>query len=248
MRIPKVFAHRGGRVWAPENTLAAFKLALELGAGGIEMDVQQCATGELIVCHDEEISRTTNGVGRIQDCSLDELRRVDAGSWFDKAFAGERLPLLTEVFELIQGRLVLNIELKNAPVAYPGIVEAFVETLGDYPKDKVIVTSFDHKIMMQLNEAAPEIPIGLLAEGIFVDLKGMVTGIGATFLHPRYDSFRPDIAEEARSLGLGINVWDCNTTARWRELVRMEVDGIITDDPQGLQAYLNQIAAAQSAG
>src|SRR6476619_3892499 len=110
MSVPKIIAHRGGREWAPENTLASFQKALDFGVDGMEFDVQRCATGELVIFHDEELSRTTNGVGLVRDCSLDELRRLDAGSWFDRPFKGERIPLLSEVLTLVAGKCELHIE------------------------------------------------------------------------------------------------------------------------------------------
>src|SRR6185437_179332 len=124
--LPQVIAHRGGREWAPENTMAAFRRSLDAGVHGIELDVQRCATGELVVFHDEDLSRTTNGIGLIKDCSLAELQRLDAGSWYEKQFAGERMPLLLDVLALINGKCVLNIELKNAPIAYPDIEEDLI--------------------------------------------------------------------------------------------------------------------------
>ncbi len=121
MKWPKVFAHRGGRRWAPENTLIAFQKSLELGCDGIVLDVQRCASGELVVIHDDDLSRTTNGIGLIKDATLPELKRLSAGAWYDKEFSTERIPTLEEVLTLISGKLVINIEIKNAPVYYEGI-------------------------------------------------------------------------------------------------------------------------------
>lgn len=243
--MPKLIAHRGGRKWAPENTLAAFRASLEFGVDGIELDVQRCASGELIVFHDENLERTTDGVGPVKDKSLDELRRLSAGSWFDKRFTDERVPLLSEVLELIAGQITINIELKNAPVEYPDFNDVLLREISGYPQDTLIISSFDHKLMRDLHTQAPDLKIALLAEAIFVDLKGTATAIGATCFNPAYDCFRADIAEEAHKAGLPVNVWTCNSADEWRNCLDMKVDGIITDDPQGLRAYLQKYAQAQ---
>src|SRR5262245_43372391 len=120
-RKPYVVAHRGGRKWAPENTMAAFKKAIDAGVYGIELDIHRSKSGELMVIHDETVNRTTNGTGLIKDMTFAELQKLDAGSWFAPSFKDERVPLLSEVLALINGKCVLNVEIKNIPVAYPGI-------------------------------------------------------------------------------------------------------------------------------
>jgi len=222
----------------------AFHRSLEFGVDGIELDVQRCATGELIVFHDEDLGRTTNGVGLIKDCTFDELRRLNAGSWFDPLLNTVKVPLLSEVLELIAGKITLNIELKNTPVEYPGIIDELLELLVDYPNPgSLIISSFDHKLMKQFHEQAPQYKIALLAAAVFVDLKATATAIGAEYFHPAYDCFRPDVADEAHRAGLKVNVWTCNSQREWRDCLRMGVQGIITDDPEGLKAFLERTTA-----
>jgi glycerophosphoryl diester phosphodiesterase len=244
LKIPQIIAHRGGRAWAPENTMTAFQKSQDHGGiDGIELDVQRCSTGELVVFHDERLDRTTNGVGYLRDCSFDELRRLSAGLWYHKEFKDEKVPLLKEVLELLQGEMTLNIELKNSPIAYPGIEEDLLEVIEGYPHESLIISSFDHKIMQSLNQIAPHLKIALLGDAIFVDLKGTATAIGATYFHPSFDCVRKDVVEEAHDAGLAVNVWTCNTQQQWRECVKMEVDGIITDDPEALTEYLAPLMA-----
>lgn len=209
--------------------------------GGIELDVQRCASGELIVFHDEELTRTTNGAGLVKDCTLEELRRLSAGAWFDNSFADERIPALREVLDLVAGRVILNIELKNSPVEYPCIEDDLLDAIRDYPHESLIISSFDQKLMQTLHARAPHLQIALLAGALFVDLRQSAAAIGATYFHPAYDCFRPDIAQEAKAAGLRVNVWTCNSPAEWRECIKMRVDGIVTDDPEGLKFYLAQV-------
>lgn len=238
MKLPKVIAHRGGRTWAPENTLAAFRKSLQLGVDGIELDIQRCSTGELVVFHDEDLSRTTNGVGLVRDCSFDELRRLSAGSWYRADFTEERVPLLTEVLQLLAGKVLLNIELKNAPIDYPGLEDDLIEAIEGYPHETLIISSFDHKLLSRLHQAAPHLKIALLGAAVFLDLKQTATAVGAEFFHPAFDCLRKDIVEEANCAGLQVNVWTCNTPQEWRDAIRIGVDGIVTDDPAGLKEYL----------
>lgn len=242
MKIPQIIAHRGGRAWAPENTMAGFRRSLELGVHGIELDVQRCTTGELVVFHDEDLKRTTDSAGLLANCSFEELRRLSAGEWYEERFSDERIPLLKEVLDLLQGKIVLNIELKNSPIEYPDIEDDLLDVIAGYPVESLIISSFDHKLMFKLHEKAPELKIALLAAAIFHDLDTTATTIGASFFHPCYDCLRPEVVEEAQAHGLHVNVWTCNSPNQWRECIRMGVDGIITDDPEALKQYLANVS------
>lgn len=245
MKIPKVIAHRGGRVWAPENTLAAFRKSLELGVDGIELDVHRCASGELVVIHDEDLDRTTNGVGFVKDASCAELRKLSAGLWFDKEFAGEYIPLLKEVLDLVRGQMVINIELKNTPIEYPGIEEDLAALLENYPrKDKLIVSSFDHKVMRKFHALAPEFDTALLAAALFVDVREYSAKLGAKYFHPALDCLRADGVDDAHAAGLLVNAWTCNSRKDWQDAIKMGCDGIVTDDPAGLVDFLKHLTAA----
>jgi glycerophosphoryl diester phosphodiesterase len=244
---PKNIAHRGGRKWAPENTLSAFRKSLEFGVDGVELDIQRCASGEIVVFHDEDLNRTTNGAGLLVDSSFAELRRLSAGEWFDPAFKDERVPLLSEVLELIGGRIGINIELKNTPIEYPGMDDELLELIADYPApETLIISSFDHKLMRQVHAKAPHLKIALLGAAVLVDLKQTATAIGAQYFHPSYDCLRIDVAQEAHAAGLEVNVWTCNSQREWRDCLRMQVDGIITDDPVGLKEFLSRAATPAS--
>ncbi|HBY09528.1 MAG TPA: glycerophosphodiester phosphodiesterase, partial [Chloroflexi bacterium] len=110
---PAIFAHRGASAYAPENTLAAFKLAVDQGADAIELDAKLCADGQIIVIHDQTVERTSNGAGKVADLPLSALQELDAGSWFGLEFKGEPIPTLDEVFEAVGQKIFINIELTN---------------------------------------------------------------------------------------------------------------------------------------
>src|SRR3990170_7761080 len=110
---PLIFAHRGASAYAPENTLAAFRLALDQGADGIELDAKLSADGEIVVIHDQTVDRTTPRKGRVDQLTLSELRKLDAGSWKGDVFSGEKIPALAEVFSAVGGKLKINVELTN---------------------------------------------------------------------------------------------------------------------------------------
>src|SRR5436305_669992 len=128
---PLIWAHRGASRQAPENTLAAFSLAARLRADGVELDVQRCATGEVVVLHDDTLARTTGHIGRIAEMPWQEVRALDAGSRFSPAFAGERVPLLAEVLATLPRELYVNVELKCEAVDDRGLTEAALRVIAD---------------------------------------------------------------------------------------------------------------------
>lgn len=242
----KVFAHRGGRKWAPENTMAAFAKSMQAGVDGIELDIQRCASGELVVIHDCDISRTTDGVGLVKDISYPELKRVGAGAWFDPQFSAEYIPLLQEVLDLVDGKLILNIEIKNSPVDYPDIEDDLIDLLEQYRhQDTVIVSSFDHQVLRRLHAKAPNIPLGILGNSLLVDLGTYLEKIGAKFWHPDFFTLRSDAVCQAQESGIVVNSWTINSSRDWSAALQMGLDGIITDDPAGLIDFLDKVEKLQ---
>ncbi len=238
---PKVIAHRGGCEWAPENTLAAFKRSLEFGVDGIELDVQRCASGELVVIHDVEISRTTNGAGYIKDITYSELQRLSAGSWFSEEFASEKIPLLEEVLEFLEGKLTLHLEIKNAPVEYPGIEDDVLELLSHYKyPDTVVISSFDHPLLKRVHEKAPKQKLALLADAYFLDLVGYAKQVGANVWHPGFGNLRKECVQSAHAASIPVNTWTLNKLREWAFAIAIEVDGVITNDPVGLTKFLSR--------
>lgn len=243
-QAPKIYAHRGGAKWAPENTMAAFRKCKENGVYGIELDIQRCKTGELVVIHDEDLKRTTNGTGLIKDTSLSDLNKLDAGSWFGDQFKNERVPLLSDVLKLLDGKVVLNIEIKNSPVAYPGIEDDLLKVLADYKyPDTIIVSSFDHEVLKRLHEKSSKYAIALLGDPILCDVGQYAKQVGATAWHPYFGSMRKDVIDSAHGASLKVNVWTPNKKPEWEELISQGVDGIVTDDPKALGDYLEHRAS-----
>jgi glycerophosphoryl diester phosphodiesterase len=222
-----VWAHRGASVRAPENTLAAFRAAEAAGADGIELDVHLCADGVPVVIHDETLERTTDGRGPVAAWPLAKLRQLDAGGWFAPEYAGEPLPTLEEVLAWAGERLRLNVEIKAAPAAL-----AVLELLRRYPRARVLVSSFDHRLLARLRGLAPELPLGFLLDSPF--WRGALrraAACRAQSLHPRHDLVCRPLLAACRRHGLAVHAWTVDDPRRLHDLRRLGVDGVFTNDP-----------------
>lgn len=235
MSKPLILAHRGASAEAPENTLAAFRLALEQGADGFELDIHRTRDGHLVVCHDERVDRTTDGTGFIGAMTLAELKKLDAGRWFDARFAGERIPTLDEVWALVEeagGIRLLNIEVKLGFAAYPGIEEELIQWIESRGlEDKVIVSSFNHFSILRIHERAPSLRTGILYMAAWVEPWVGARRVGARSLHPYHLTLVPPLVEAAHSQGLEVYPFTVDEPERMRELAAMGVDGLITNRP-----------------
>ncbi|MBP7861752.1 glycerophosphodiester phosphodiesterase [bacterium] len=236
---PMVIAHRGGKKWAPENTMSGFKQSIDIKADGIELDIHKCKSGELVVIHDETLDRTTNGTGYVKEKTWSELSKLSAGLWFDKKFESEKIPLLKEVLALVDGKLVLNIEIKNSPVAYDGIEDDLLKMLDDYKyPDKIIISSFDHAVLKNISSKSDKYRLAFLGDALVYDVGGYANKLGASAWHPYHGELRIDNVEQAHKNNLMVNVWTVNETKDWNRMRSLKVDGIVTDDPAGLIDYL----------
>ena len=234
------FAHRGASAAAPENTMAAFRKGLELGATGIETDVQMTSDGAVVVIHDESLNRTTSGSGYVKDKTLREVLDVDAGSWFSPEFAGERIPTLDELLDLLQGReTILNIELKNGTLLYPGMEEKVIAAVREQGmSDRVVISSFNHYSLAYCKSLAPEIRTGILyGEGLYRPWNYAAT-LQADALHAHHSSVLPEFVNAAVEKGIVYHPWTVNDPERMQALIDAEVAGIITDHPDILAGLL----------
>ena len=159
---PIIFAHRGAAAYAPENTLASFKTALDQGADAIELDAKLSADGYVVVCHDRTLNRTTNGTGELSRKTLAELRELDAGCHFSTKFAGEKIPLLEEVFETVGKKLLINVELTNYATPYDQLVEKVCALVIKHGLEGgVLFSSFFPLNLKKAFRLIPNVPQGL---------------------------------------------------------------------------------------
>ena len=233
---PIIFAHRGSSAHAPENTIAAFELALAQQADAIELDVKLSADGIVIVHHDPTVDRTTNGHGRVKDLTLAQLKELDAGSFFSEKFKGEKIPTLEEVFEAVGKRTSINVELTNYKTPRDHLVESVCMLIKKHNMQKrVIFSSFFSSNLSKARSYLPDVPRGLLAlHGI---LGAWARSFGFVFgkyqaLHPYLADMTQQEVSRVHRLNRRIHVWTVNKEEDMRRLFGWGVDGIFTDDAQ----------------
>lgn len=235
-----IFAHRGSSGTRPENTMPAFEEAVRSGADGIEFDVQMTSDGELVVIHDENVDRTTNGKGKIIDHSLTQLRKLDAGSWFSPAFGKEPIPTLDEVLSFLRHiPIQINIELKNDRIEYQGIEQKMIAKVREYGiNDRVILSSFNHKSVALLHQLAPETETAILVMHGWIDPKRR----GAAGIHcPINLSLKP-IAREAMLKGIAVRAFTANEEEDIAQICRHNVSAVFSDFPEKAVKIRNDFA------
>jgi glycerophosphoryl diester phosphodiesterase len=241
---PMILAHRGASTQAPENTLAAFELALKQGAHGIELDVKLSADGEVVVIHDPSVERTTNGRGRVSQLTLAALRELDAGSFFSDEFKGEKIPTLAEVFESFGKQMIINVELTNYKTPRDGLADKACELVRRFGlQENVLFSSFLSSNLKRTRSLLPDTPRGLLALGGW--LGWWSRSFGFTFgdyqaLHPGLRDTTPQQVARVHRLKRRIHVWTVNSADDMRRLIGWGVDGLITDDPKLAKDVLSQ--------
>jgi len=231
---PRIIAHRGARDVAPENTLAAFQAALEAGADAIELDVMPCASGELVVIHDATVDRTTDGSGRVADLSLEEIRALDAGSWFDASFTGERIPLLSEVLAHYAHRLLINVEIKVRSGAARVAREVVALLRAHRAMERVLISSFNPFVLWHLRRMVPDLPRGLLYTSGWPppwDHAGARWAVQPWALHPQYERVNEAYVRWAHGQGYRVHPWTVNEAPKMARLLDLGVDALITDHP-----------------
>ncbi len=231
---PAVIAHRGDKKHAPENTLAAFNLAVEKGADAIEFDVKLSADGQVIVLHDQTVDRTTNGTGDVSRLPFTALKDLDAGIWFSEQFRGQRIPTLDEVFEKVGKRLNMNVELTNYATPRDDLVAKVVDLVKKHNlQDRTLFSSFLSRNLRKARMLLPEVPRELLT------MSGLLGFWGRTFswrsdyyaLHPTLADVNPALIDRVHATGKRIHVWTVNVEEDLLRMISLGVDGIFTDDP-----------------
>jgi glycerophosphoryl diester phosphodiesterase len=233
---PVIFAHRGASAHAPENTLAAFELALVQNADAIELDVKLSADGYAVVIHDPTVNRTTGNQGRVSDLSLQQLQALDAGRFFSEKYRGEKIPSLEEVFEVVGKRTFINVELTNYNTPRDSLVETVCMLVKKFGLQKrVLFSSFFASNLSKARAYLPEVPRGLLAVNGF--LGAWARSFGFNFgryqaLHPFLKDVTVQQVQRVHRLNRRIHVWTVNAEEDMRRLFHWGVDAIFTDDPQ----------------
>jgi glycerophosphoryl diester phosphodiesterase len=226
----QIIAHRGASGSYPENTLLAIKQALLAKADGIEIDVF-CVENELVVIHDENVSRTTNGTGFLQDFTLRQLQQLDAG-------AGQQVPTLWQVLQLVNNQTLLNIELKGADTAEPlfKLLKKAETELGTEP-DKLLISSFNHHLLKQIKKQRPDLKIGALTASLHLDYAAFASELGAWSVHCDRGFINRELVQDAHQRGLKVLVYTVNDATTAKKLQQLGVDGIFCNYPQEARSW-----------
>lgn len=225
-------AHRGAKIEAPENTMASFKRAIELGADSIELDTHPCADGELVVIHDSTVDRTTNGSGEVSAMTLAELQALDASAKFELGgFSNEPVPTLGQVMELMSTTSMrLNIEIKQAPEGLD-VLNRLLELLDQFDKrDHYIVSSFNCDLLMELHKMAPDLSLAPIGKAEVIIPLAIQHGL--PWVHCQKDSLTEELLRQALASDVKVGVWTVNDHEVARRWVDLGVENIISDDPR----------------
>ncbi|MEE2659603.1 MAG: glycerophosphodiester phosphodiesterase family protein [Candidatus Latescibacterota bacterium] len=244
---PLRIAHRGasGTGLAPENTLAAFEKAIQLGVDAIEIDVHATSDGEIVVIHDSTLDRTTDRSGSIDQFTRDEVRAADAGGWVNPRFRGERVPTLVEVLDLARHRVVVVIEIKADSIA-----ERVLKTADDLvAQDQIVIQSFSAETVRRVNVLDSGTPTALLVGKLSTvpsrvharRLVRQVLEVGANTLNVWQAALTPALLEELRKRGVSVWTWTVDDAVILRDVVELGVQGILTNYPDRLNAVLEEL-------
>ncbi len=232
---PLVIGHRGASAYAPENTLAAFCLAREQGADGIELDVKRCASGDVVVMHDPTLLRTTGAAGLVHEWTLAELRALDAGQ-------GEHVPTLDDVFDAIGPNLLVNVEVTNYTTPDDGLEPLVVDIIRRHAiADRIVFSSFHPLVLRRLAVLAPDIPRAFLYDDeVRFDIQAVFNDplMPHEFRNPHYSMVTHALVRELRSRHIGVNTWTVNAPADIKRMAECGVTSIIGDSPKTIREAL----------
>lgn len=236
----KIWAHRGASGYAPENTIEAFELAMEQKADGIELDVQLSRDGQLVVIHDETVDRVSDGHGRVQDFTLEELKRLNVNRPHPE-YARVQIPTLREVYEAVkESEITVNVELKTGVYFYPGICTKVLELAEEMGmENRIWYSSFNHMTLVSLKRMDPTVKTGILYSDGWLNVPEYAARIQADALHPAYYNLQyPGFMKEARERGLKVHPWTVNDETAITYMVQEGVDAIITNYPDRARKVL----------
>lgn len=240
-----IIAHRGASAYAPENTLVAVQMAMDMRAEMVEVDILLSKDGVPVLLHDPSLDRTTSGQGLVTDLTLEELKKLDAGSWFSEEFKGETIPTVEELLELVKGKMSVNLEIKTqavTDVVEGGIVQKVVDLVRKHGMEKhVIFSSFDPRVIRQLKDYAPEIPGAILYDAELYGDKhpvDIVKELRADAFNCSWKEIRQDWLDTLHSHNIPVNIYTVNSDTLMHQMLDMGVDGIFTDYPDILLQVL----------
>ena len=243
IKKPLIWGHRGASGYAPENTLASFRKAVELKADGIELDIQLTKDRQIVVIHDEWIDRTSDGKGFVKDYTLEELRHFNFNKTIENASHAD-IPLMREVFELIEPTdLTINIELKTGIFDYEGIEEMILDMTREFNmEDRVIYSSFNHYSIMKIQKLNPKAPTAFLCQDGPLDFPVYAAKYGVQAVHPWFVNLRfPDFMKQSRERGLLVNTWTPNEPEHIAMCAKMGVDAVITNYPDVARRVIDEV-------
>jgi glycerophosphoryl diester phosphodiesterase len=241
---PVIFAHRGSSRYAPENTIAAFDLAKKQGAIAVELDTMLSRDGIPVVIHDRRLDRTTNGNGKVDRLSYQELSELDAGSSFSPLFKGEKIPRLRDILERYRGGLIINIELKNFHSPRDHLVETVVAMVDEMNlTHSIIYSSFLPANLRKVTQISPQSITALIC---MPGLRGKwfassyYLAVSEGFIHPFWQDVSLEMIRREHQRNRRVHVWTVNDGQTAAELDRKGIDGIMTDDPPTIFSVLGQ--------
>lgn len=238
-------AHRGASGTRPENTMVSFRRAMEIRADYIELDTRPTADGVAVIMHDSTVDRTTDGSGRVSDLTLEQIKKLDAGSWFAQEYAGERVPALTEVVALTANKVPLSLEIKA-----PGVEKQAVAAIRESRSRDSFISSFNEDCLRRVREIDPAMPIELIvgidplsAEEIR-ELLQRTRGLGARILAPSYRGITPELVAAAAAAEIDLICWTVNDGDDMKRMLDLGLKAITTNYPEVLQDLLGRPGAA----
>jgi len=246
-----IIAHRGASNHAPENTISAFDRALEMGFHHVELDAQLSSDGVAVVFHDGTLERTTDGSGPLAGCTLAQLKGLDAGSWFDQAFGGERIPTLGELLLRYRGRAYLHLELKSEEERLPGIVAELLVKAGwpteekvepasgqSWPTFGVAISSFHKAQLDRMRPLLPQMPLAWLVQELSFGVLDESESSGFQAVCPRAQMVTEGAVADAKRRGLRVRAWGLRSSEELGRLVDCGVEGTTCDWPDEAREYL----------
>jgi Glycerophosphoryl diester phosphodiesterase len=246
-----VIAHRGASAYCPENTLVSFERAIALGADMIELDVQLTRDGEVVVFHDEKLTRCMNGKGRITDYTLAELKKLDAGIWFNKEYEGTRIPTLAEVLSLCKNKVAVNIEIKTGAVdenIRNGIEEKCLKIVDQGGmREHMVFSSFDPRAIRHLKEIDRTVAAAVLFEKRYYGPKlpsEIIELLGADAFNCSQDELSKKWLTDLKLNNIPVNIYTVDDEKNMRRFLDMGVSGIFTNSPDILKRILAGIKQA----